>query len=35
MYRPKTDAEIAKYDKENKESIQRFKDKMKKRRTRR
>jgi hypothetical protein len=31
MYRPKTDAEIAaKYDKENKESIQRFKDKMKK-----
>jgi len=31
MYRPKSDAEIsAKYDKENKESIQRFKDKMKK-----
>mgnify|MGYP000306412497 CR=1 FL=1 len=31
MYRPKTDAEIAaKYDKQNKESIQRFKDKMKK-----
>jgi len=31
MYKPKTDAEIAaKYDKENKESIQRFKDKMKK-----
>jgi len=31
MYRPKTDAEIAaKYDKENKESIQKFKDKMKK-----
>ena len=31
MYRPKTDAEIAaKYDKENKESIQRFKNKMKK-----
>ena len=31
MYRPKTDAEIAaKYDKQNKESIQRFKNKMKK-----
>jgi hypothetical protein len=31
MYKPKSDAEIAaKYDKENKESIQRFKDKMKK-----
>ena len=31
MYRPKTDAEIkAKYDKQNKESIQKFKDKMKK-----
>ena len=31
MYRPKSDAEIAaKYDKQNKESIQRFKDKMKK-----
>ena len=31
MYRPKTDAEIkAKFDKENKESIKRFKDKMKK-----
>ena len=31
MYRPKTDAEIkAKYDKQNEESIKRFKDKMKK-----
>jgi len=31
MYRPKTDAEIkAKFDKQNQESIQRFKDKMKK-----
>ena len=31
MYKPKSDAEIAaKYDKENKESIQRFKNKMKK-----
>jgi len=31
MYRPKTDAEIkAKFKKQNKESIQRFKDKMKK-----
>ena len=31
MYKPKSDAEIAaKYDKQNKESIQRFKDKMKK-----
>jgi hypothetical protein len=31
MYKPKSDAEIkAKFDKENKESIQRFKDKMKK-----
>jgi len=31
MYRPKTDAEIkAKFDKQNKDSVQRFKDKMKK-----
>jgi len=31
MYKPKSDAEIAaKYDKQNQESIQRFKDKMKK-----